>query len=426
MLPLLKANQHIQTQGSRVNGRYRPLYHMAAPMGWINDPNGFVYFDGQYHLFYQFYPYDTKWGPMHWGHAVTDDFVQWQNRPVALAPDQPYDDALGCFSGTAFAEAGKLTLMYTGVSASEDQKDMQQQCLAESSDGVHFTKLSCNPVIPVALIPDGFDTANFRDPKLFKRGDAYYCLIGGRRKKEGGFVGEILLYKSGDMVDWSFKGALMNGAIQADGVLECPDIIRMDGKDVIVCCPQNLPLRGNKYQNSASSIYITGHLDADKGVFISERMDEIDGGFDFYAPQTVTAPDGRVIMTAWMNMWGRSYPSANDGWAGSFILPREVTLKNDRLLQNPVKEIEQYRKNPVNYGNVIIDAGEEKSLDGVNGNGLEVSLDAELLDADIFGMKLFAGTDCETLLYFDRRESCVVFDRSSQETRDRSFYFLFA
>ncbi|EAC9468344.1 glycoside hydrolase family 32 protein, partial [Listeria monocytogenes] len=108
-----KANRFIEMMRGKVNPQYRQNYHFSAPIGWINDPNGFIYYKGHYHLFYQYYPYDSRWGPMHWGHARSSDLVHWEDLPVALAPDQPYDSG-GCFSGSAIERDGKLYLFYTG------------------------------------------------------------------------------------------------------------------------------------------------------------------------------------------------------------------------------------------------------------------------------------------------------------------------
>jgi beta-fructofuranosidase len=142
-------------------------------------------------------------------------------------------------------------------------------------------------------------------------------------------------------------------------------------------------------------------------------MDEIDAGFDFYAPQTLVTPDGRIVMTAWMNMWGRSYPTAKDGWVGANILPRELTLEGGCLRQNPVREIENYRTNLVSHLNCMIEDNECVSFDGVFGQTIELLLSVDLLDSGVFGLKFFAGEKHETLLYYERKNGLIVFDRSN-------------
>lgn len=123
------------------NGFYRPNYHFSTPIGWLNDPNGFIYFRGEYHLFYQFYPYKAQWGSMHWGHVKSKDLVTWEELPTALSPSEWYDDHGdgGCFSGTTIEKDGNLFAFYTGTSF-QDGEFVQTQCLATSGDGINFKK----------------------------------------------------------------------------------------------------------------------------------------------------------------------------------------------------------------------------------------------------------------------------------------------
>jgi len=140
-----KANQYIDENREKVDQQYRGSFHLLPPIGWMNDPNGFVYFRGEYHLFYQFYPYDSVWGPMHWGHAKSKDLLHWEELPVALAPSESYDKD-GCFSGSAIVKDDKLYLLYTGHVDDEEKRE-EAQCLAVSTDGITFEKLPTNPVI---------------------------------------------------------------------------------------------------------------------------------------------------------------------------------------------------------------------------------------------------------------------------------------
>ena len=130
------------------DARWYPRYHLAPPFGWCNDPNGMCFYKGQYHFFYQHYPYAPQWGPMHWGHAVSDDLAYWKHLPIALVPEKPYEQGGGCFSGSAIEKDGKLYLMYTGhLSATPEEEiatgisHMEFQCLAYSEDGIHFKKI---------------------------------------------------------------------------------------------------------------------------------------------------------------------------------------------------------------------------------------------------------------------------------------------
>lgn len=155
--------QYIANKRPELNLRYRLHYHVAPPVGWMNDPNGFSYYKGEYHLFYQFYPYDSVWGPMHWGHSSSPDLVNWKTLPTALLPDQEQ-----CFSGSAVVDGDTMILMYTAhESTNKEPYYNETQFLAYSNDGVAFTKYAGNPVLPVA--PNG--SPDFRDPKVWKHGE---------------------------------------------------------------------------------------------------------------------------------------------------------------------------------------------------------------------------------------------------------------
>ncbi|MDW8705196.1 hypothetical protein Q7W18_02250 [Streptococcus suis] len=165
MQNLKKARDYVSQH--HVASDTRPRFHVSPPVGWLNDPNGLSEFQGKVHLFYQYHPYDIKWGPMHWGHQVTEDMVVWKDLPVALAPDQWYDQE-GCFSGSAVEHEGKHYLIYIGVRKQENSSGqievVQDQCLAVG-DGVDYKKVNTNPVLTGNLLPDGFSREHFRDPK---------------------------------------------------------------------------------------------------------------------------------------------------------------------------------------------------------------------------------------------------------------------
>lgn len=154
---LERANEFIRTSKHLLKDDYRLNYHLMAEFGWMNDPNGFIHYNGEYHLFYQHYPYEPVWGPMHWGHAVSRDLVNWKYHPVALAPDQEYDKD-GCFSGSAAVKDDQLVLLYTGhvVTGPNPDKNYEQvQAMAFSKDGVNFHKYEDNPIIGLDQIPEG-------------------------------------------------------------------------------------------------------------------------------------------------------------------------------------------------------------------------------------------------------------------------------
>lgn len=334
-----KANQYIQEHKSEVDSRYREKFHAMGPIGWINDPNGFVYYKGDYHLFYQFYPYGSVWGPMHWGHSKSKDLIHWEDLPVALAPDEPYDRD-GCFSGSAVVADDQLVLMYTGF-VNQDGKIKQTQCMAYSTDGITFEKSPLNPVIADSHIKGIADIADFRDPKIFVKDGRYYAVVAAKTRDSRG---QILLFQSDNTQDWTFKSVLLEGTAEQGIMWECPDLFQLDGKWVLLVSPIEMKAQGHAYKNLNSTVAFIGELDWESGKLSVENYHEIDGGLDFYAPQTCLDAAGSRIMIAWMQMWQRNIPTHDLGhrWAGMMSLPRKLSVKNLRLCQEPVPQLYDY------------------------------------------------------------------------------------
>ena len=156
---LQNARAYEAQHGAAISAAERPAYHLTPYTGWMNDPNGFSFYQGNYHLFYQYYPYDTIWGPMHWGHAVSTDLLHWDYLPAALAPDSPCDKD-GCFSGSAAQlPDGRQLLLYTSVRREEQPdgktRDVQTQSVAVG-DGLDYVKLAQNPVLDETCLPEDF------------------------------------------------------------------------------------------------------------------------------------------------------------------------------------------------------------------------------------------------------------------------------
>lgn len=334
MTSLTKANEFILNNKKTVNPMFRNQYHLMGPIGWINDPNGFVYFRGEYHLFYQFYPYDSVWGPMHWGHAKSKDLIHWEDLPVALAPSEDYDID-GCFSGTALVKDDKLYLFYTGHVENETLK-REVQCMAVSDDGIHFEKSMNNPLVDETHIENIASPEDFRDPKVFAREDAYFMLVASQTADSRG---QILMFRSKNLKDWFFYSVLLEGNSTQGIMWECPDLFQLNGKDVLIMSPIQMPKEDHKYANRSSTVAFIGEINWETGKMHVDNYHEIDSGLDFYAPQTVINGQGERYLTAWMQMWDRNMPT-NDlkhGWAGSMTLPRKLSIKNNKLIQQPVK-----------------------------------------------------------------------------------------
>ena len=364
------------------NLRWYPKYHIAAPAGWVNDPNGFCFFGGQYHFFYQHHPYSVEWGPMHWGHVVSDDLVNWKHLPIALAPDKDYDNE-GVFSGSGIEKDGKFYLMYTGNISYPDGGHAQKQCLAVSKDGISFEKVEINPIIEA---PENVDmsTVDFRDPKVWKNGNKYYAVLGS--KTADGQRGEILLFESTDLENWTFKNISAQGEGNQGNMWECPNFAKVGNKDVFIISPMDIQATGNKFVNNVDVIYTVGKLDYDTGIFEHGDFEPLDWGFDFYAPQVTKVPDGRNIFIGWLDMWRVPQPEQADGWAGLMTVPREMKFKGGKLYTPPIAELEKLRTSEKIYTDLSLE--EETELKDIAGETGELCLQVDLSKSKKFSIEL--------------------------------------
>lgn len=405
---ITKANNFIKENKRKLKQEYRLNYHLMGEYGWINDPNGFIYYKDLYHLFYQHYPYEPIWGPMHWGHAVSKDLIKWEYMPIALAPDKEYDKG-GCFSGTAIEKDNMMYIAYTGHVYKSDNKDdyIQTQCVAYSSDGINFIKHESNPVIGIDQIPNKASKKDFRDPKVFKRGNNYYMVLGSN---DGEGNGQALLYNSQDLINWSYVNILAKSDGKMGTGWECPDIFTIDDSDVLIVSPQYMKSQGNNYKNLHSTIYMIGKFYEEKGTFEFNDYYPIDYGFDFYAPQTTIDNKGRRLIIAWMDMWESEMPTQSNGhkWAGAMTLPREIVFKNNKLYFKPIEEIKKYRKNK--YKLEEVELTDEIIVD-TKGNSYELEVIFDLKDAERVGLKLRASDKEETVLEYSRENKLFRFNR---------------
>ena len=371
-LLLQKADQSVSTAAAAVDQTYRLHYHFMPQAYWMNDPNGLVFFDGYYHVFYQHHPYSPDWGPMHWGHARTKDFLLWEHLPIALAPSEDYDRD-GCFSGSAVVDQGALYLFYTGHRVVQGRA-IQVQCRAASLDGLTFVKDPLNPLIRQHP-PEG--SCDFRDPKVWKHGGTWFMALGSG--KDG--IGRVLLYRSSDLSHWEYVGVFAESDGTQGTIWECPDVFRLGEKHVLVVSPIGREPR--------RVLYFVGDVDYRSGTFVADYSRELDHGSDFYAAQSFFGTDRRILL-AWMDAWDVDIPSKKDNWAGALTLPRELLLGRDGSLRfRPLPELRGLRKDHCFTTNMALDGAEHRfSAFDLQEAGLEIhwQLDLENTTAAQFGI----------------------------------------
>ena len=329
---LRKADIYIDE--NRIPREKLPVFHVTPPCGWMNDPNGFSAYQGKVHLFYQFHPYSEVWGPMHWGHYETKDFIKWTELPVALAPDQTYDE-VGCFSGSGIETENGHLLVYTGVMEKEADKEKvtyQNQCLA-LGDGKKYTKLEQNPVITGEMLPEHFSREHFRDPKIWKKQDGKYAMvIGSKVAYEDDYCGKALFYESEDGIHFEYKNSYQEPTI--GNMWECPDVFKINDQFFMIFSPENTDQPPKPNSNAR---YMPIDFDEDT-LTIKDHGDwpYLDHGLDFYAPQTFLSKDNERILLGWLRM---RKPVQGEEWVGMFIMPRVLKEKEGKIIQELYPEI---------------------------------------------------------------------------------------
>ena len=418
---LIFARAYEKEAGGKIPASARPVFHLTPWTGWMNDPNGFSYYQGQYHLFYQYHPYSTEWNAMHWGHAVSHDLLHWTYLPAALAPDAPYD-SFGCFSGSA-AELpdGRQLLLYTGVrkEGGEKGKEFQTQCVAVG-DGLDYQKIAENPVLDAKDLPQGLSPYDFRDPKIWRTQDGYRCVVGAR-EAGGDQLGVLLLFGSRDGFDWHFESILARNDGRFGRMWECPDFFPLDGRDVLFVSPQDMLPEGFEYHNGNGTVCQIGVFDEKTKRFVPEHNQAIDYGIDFYAPQTLLAPDGRRIMIGWMQNWDTCKVTGYEErpWFGQMSLPRELTIRNGRLCQQPIRELALCRSGKVEYADVPV--SDRITLPGIEGRCLEMDLRIRPAETENpyhkFTLRFAEDGQYHSILSYRPHESLLKIDRKFSGSR---------
>lgn len=407
MESLEKANRY-QSQ-NRVNRKEKPVFHLTPPVGWLNDPNGFSLYQGKIHLFYQYHPYRAAWGPMYWGHSVSKDFLQWEELPVALAPDQEYD-AAGCFSGSAIETEEGHVLFYTGVVEKErgdgTTEIIQQQCMAVG-DGICYEKVTDNPVIPVSLLPEGSSKADFRDPKVWREEGTYYLVAGGRNERHDG---QVVLFSSQDLRNWTYLSVLADNQGKYGKMWECPDFFSMGGKHILIVSPMDMQADGGEFHNGNQSMVMIGQYDRTNYRLLEEQIMSLDFGTDFYAPQTMLTEDGRRVMVAWMQSWDMNIKPEGQRWIGMMTVPRQLEFRDGTLYQSPVRELENCRTAAVICKKRELSG--ETVIAGIQGRALDLTV--ELLEGQYESFTIFFAKNekYHTSVRYARSSQMIEFDRT--------------
>lgn len=391
---------------------WKPKYHVTAPANWINDPNGFCYFNGKYHLFYQYHPYSVKWGPMHWGHVASSDLVEWETLPIALAPSEEYDKD-GCFSGSAIVSQDKLYLLYTGhVDLDKNiyhTDRIETQCLASSADGINFEKMPSNPVIKLHSNLANIKAEHFRDPKIWKHEDLYYTVIGAQTIDERG---QVLIYKSADLVNWQFVNIMATSTVDENlGFMwECPNFAEINGQEALIISPQGVSPEGNKFLNLHQTGYFLGKMDYTTGKFTRKTtFDLLDYGFDFYAAQIMQDEvHNRCLMMSWLDMWESEMPEQANGWAGMMSIPRILEIQDNSIYSKPIPELRKLRTSHINFKSGI---SAETLLKDMHGSCYELITDFNLDNASGFELKLRVSATEETIISYNKNTKLLTLNR---------------
>ncbi|WP_332696008.1 glycoside hydrolase family 32 protein [Halalkalibacter lacteus] len=405
--------------------KYRPKLHFAPKQNWMNDPNGMVYFEGEYHLFYQYYPNGTTWGPMHWGHAVSKDMISWEELDIALYPDEHGT----IFSGSAvvdwnntsgfFPDAPGLVAIFTHhLDGTEEKPSVQTQSLAFSHDkGRTWTKYEGNPVL-------GHETkVDFRDPKVFWHKETEKWIMSLATGQT------ITFYSSTNLIDWKFESEFGEGMGSHDGVWECPDLFKLkvegsnEEKWVLIVSIGDNP----EFDQGSFTQYFTGSFDGSTFTADHDSIKLLDFGKDNYAGVSfsdIPEEDGRRIYLGWMSNWRYANQVPTEGWRSQMTLPRELTVRkvgqDYKVVQKLVKELNSYFSKKEDIHDVIVDGTKTFKMDESN---VDLDLNIERVDAEQFGITLHHTEEQHTTITFDQEKNALVVDRKNSGAIDFSDMF---
>lgn len=312
------------------DSRWHLNYHIQPRSGLLNDPNGFSYFNGRWHVFYQNFPFGAVHGLKSWRHLSSTDLVHWQEDDLTLDPQAPYSTQ-GVYSGSALPVNDQLFLMYTGNvrTTTGERISTQLGAWVDQNDQLRQSDL------PLITQPNGY-TAHFRDPQIFNVDGTYYAILGAQRSD---LQGQILLYRSEQPTGpWSLVGPLDLGHTDLGYMIECPNLAFVDGHVVLIFCPQGLDRHRVPYANIyPNMVIIADGIDWQNARLVNPGpLTNLDLGFDCYATQVVNGPDEQAYAISWLGLPDTTYPSDAENWQGCLSLVKNLHVINGHLRQTPV------------------------------------------------------------------------------------------
>ncbi len=388
---------------------HRPRYHFVPEENWLNDPNGLIHWNGEYHMFYQYNPAGPFHGTIHWGHAVSTDLVHWRHLPVALVPEPGTADEDGCWSGVAVDDNGVPTLIYSGNRDGE-----QRACLATSTDGLlTWQKYPDNPIIPAP--PEELHLVQYRDHSVWRADDRWYHLIGAGLEGQGGTA---LLYRSTDLRHWEYLHPLLVGdarrfePLWTGTMWECPDFFPLDGLYVLTVSVWNMG------QPHYSAAIVGDHHEHRLTPIVEHKLDY--GDRHYYAAQSFTDGQGRRISFGWIQEGRGAEAQLASGWSGVMSLPRVLSLGPDKqVCMLPAPELTVLRAEHTRLGPTELSSGEIVELAEISGDTLELQVELVPPSEGRCGIVVRRSPDGveQTKILYDAAQGQLIVDRT-QSSQD--------
>ena len=364
--------------------RVRPSLRFSPPAGWMNDPNGTIWHEGYYHLFYQHNPFDDRWGSIHWGHGRSKNLVDWEHLPIALVPDESIGET-SCFSGCcALSPGGEPVILYTSVGGDPKEKAWDQRHACSDREMIEWETSRDNPMLTLKNHGGPEIEGDWRDPYVFSFGERRFMVIGVTLSSNEGGDSAVLLYESSDsrLQKWDYKSIIIRKPKYEVGFFECPNFFCHRGRWILFTSPYR------------AVEYYMGDFDPDTGCFTPEQQGVLDGGEEFYATNTAVSPEGRIILFAWMRGFNK-----RKGLCGQMAFPRELIIDDGMgLRQRPVEEIALLRTDVIHVSDLVLNGEELPLQEGEESDSGEIEGIFSLEESAILEIRLFRSSHGEGYL----------------------------